>query len=233
MAQSCSRRAPKSLAVPRHFIGSLTEVFPVIRVSATLFLLACGCKTATIPEPNPVGREDASKAKTPPVIAKPLKTNPVGKEIKVLPNHKDKSTEASGGIVAIGTGDSAKIIEETIRREVGIPTGQLTAGILWKVQKLYLIEEGITDLGSLSALQNLKVLNLRDNAIDNLSPLSKLVGLEKLGLDGNRIKDLSPLSGISGLQVLEIARNPELNITEVQKLQKTLPKCSIHHDLDE
>ena len=135
--------------------------------------------------------------------------------------------------VVLGRGESAKLIEGAIREQISVPSGKLTERMVWKVQELYLIDRGISDLGAIRPLRNLKVLNLRDNSISSLSPLSSLGSLEKLGLDGNLVSDLSPLADLKGLRFLEVARNPELTIGQIHKLQKILPGCTIYHDLEE
>jgi Leucine-rich repeat (LRR) protein len=49
-------------------------------------------------------------------------------------------------------------------------------------------------------------------------------------LDRNQITDLSPLAGLKQLISLTLPNNPKLTRAEIDKLQKALPNCEIHHD---
>jgi len=65
----------------------------------------------------------------------------------------------------------------------------------------------IKDLEPLSALTNLKELNVQYSKIKDIKPLSALTNLEKLNLSNNRIRDLKPLSRLTNLEKLYLSHN--------------------------
>ena len=208
----------------------------IIRPKAVLILLllSSGCKPSPMPEsavPSTVSKDRGS-----PDVSTSVKdsgTRAHVRQDKVSAERKPVQAQLPDRDVVLGRGESAKLIEGAIREQISVPSGKLTERMVWKVQELYLMDRGISDLGAIRTLRNLKVLNLRDNSISSLSPLSSLGSLEKLGLDGNLVSDLSPLADLKGLRFLEVARNPELTIGQIHKLQKILPGCTIYHDLEE
>ena len=216
-------------------MGNLSKVRAILIIGPIVFLLFAGCKPTPGPQEKPPEPKVTRNSTPPPTPSKPRKAEAdriVLKPREVLAKPQVQPEEAVGKPIDIGKGRSAQVIEAAIREQVGASVGSLTMASIMKVKELYLVGEGISDLSPLSTFKNLKILNLRENSVKNLSPLANLTGLEKLGLDGNAITDLSPLAGIKGLQVLEIADNPGLTLTKIEQLQKTLPKCSIYHDLD-
>ncbi|NEQ67274.1 MAG: leucine-rich repeat domain-containing protein, partial [Symploca sp. SIO2D2] len=70
----------------------------------------------------------------------------------------------------------------------------------------------------LSALTNLKELNLRVNRIKNLEPLSALTNLKKLNIESNKIKDIQPLSTLINLEVLNLSTNRIKDIKSLSAL---------------
>jgi Leucine-rich repeat (LRR) protein len=102
---------------------------------------------------------------------------------------------------------SAKIIDSTIRRKLGKPSGTLTQTDMDQVDELNLSGRGITDISSLSRLPNLK----------------------GLGLNHNQLTDLTPLAGLRMLRRLEITANPGLKEPEINRLKAALPNCKIDY----
>ena len=97
---------------------------------------------------------------------------------------------------------------------------------LTNLERLYLSNNQISDLSPLTELTNLEWLYLSQNKITDLSPLAGLTNLEWLWLHENQNSDLSPLKGLTNLKWLYLRGNP---ITDEQQamLKKALPNCRI------
>ena len=78
---------------------------------------------------------------------------------------------------------------------------------LSRLENLSLLNNDITDIEPLKELKALKSLALGWNMISDVSPLSELTNLETLGLWNNQIQDLSPLAGLKNLVYLDVAYN--------------------------
>jgi internalin A len=126
---------------------------------------------------------------------------------------------------------------------------------LAELEYLTIQNNKITDLAPLAELKALEVIDLRGNQVTDLTPmagmhqvkwlsiegnqlsdeqlqhLKGLVELELLGLSFNQISDLGHLSQLSKLGHLLLFGNPNLTRSEVDKLQKALPKCTIRHNV--
>ena len=96
------------------------------------------------------------------------------------------------------------------------------------VERLFLIDNSITNLSPLQDLHKLRILNISGTAIEDLSPLAHLENLEIIDASNTPITDLSPLSNklcltelflnncpISDLSSLQ--NTPELNWLEIAK----------------
>jgi len=103
---------------------------------------------------------------------------------------------------------------------------------LKQLEKLNLSDNQNLDLASLPSLLELKELRLENNEISDLSPLSGLAKLEELYLNCNQIEDLTPLMEIGNLESVELKGNSYLPKPQIDKLQKSLPKCKISHDYE-
>jgi len=97
---------------------------------------------------------------------------------------------------------------------------------LTNLERLYLSNNQISDLSPLTELTNLEWLDLSGNPITDLSPLKGLTNLKRLFFSNNPISDLSPLAGLTNLEFLYFYDNP---IPDDQKamLRKALPNCDI------
>lgn len=125
-----------------------------------------------------------------------------------------------------------KTVESVIRVAVGKLKGELTQADYAKVSKLVIEGTGggaFSDHSQLSNLSNLTELTISHGTITDLRPLSGLVKLEKLNLFRNEISDLTPLTGLKQLKLINLRDNPRQLKTEIDKLQKALPKCEILH----
>ena len=93
-----------------------------------------------------------------------------------------------------------------------------------QLEQLGLWKNQIADLTGLENCTNLTELYLDDNNISDISSLSGLIQLEKLGLGRNQITDVSALTNLTSLSELDLSRNQITNIlslsglTQLQKL---------------
>ena len=146
--------------------------------------------------------------------------------------------------------DSAKEIEDRIRRRINKPTGELTRtdyeritdltinsrrlgtviGLekLPNLKNLYLENNQLTDVNGLKNLTNLERLLLGGNNLTDVNGLKDLPNLKTLGLSGNDLANLQGLENLTNLQLLILRDNKRLSKKQVAELQKALPKCEIH-----
>jgi hypothetical protein len=86
----------------------------------------------------------------------------------------------------------------------------------------------------LKNMHRLQVLGLAGYEISDLSFLTQLNQvIIAVDLSANKITDLTPLAGLTHLQEINLNDNPKLTKAEIDKLQKALPKCKIHHNAKE
>ena len=127
------------------------------------------------------------------------------------------------------------------------------------LRELHLERTTITDIPPLNGMVKLEYLILSYNKVplDQLNQfLKNMHRLQVLGLAGceisdhsflpqlnqiiigvdlssNKITDLTPLAGLAHLREIILSDNPNLTKTEIDKLQKALPKCEILHNAKE
>ncbi len=89
---------------------------------------------------------------------------------------------------------------------------------LHTLRKLFLFDNQISDLSSLSTLKTLELLDLNNNKISDLSPLTSLTSLNGLYLGNNNISDLSPLSILTSLNRLGLFNNNISNLSPLATL---------------
>ena len=85
--------------------------------------------------------------------------------------------------------DSAKIIEEAIRKTINKPEGELTPDDLNGITSLNLEDTLVTDLAPLKSLSNLQNLRLAGAPVSDFSPLESLKNLKNLWLDNMQASD--------------------------------------------
>ena len=78
----------------------------------------------------------------------------------------------------------------------------------------------VADLSALSALPELRRVNLSDNAVTDAGPLALLADLERLDLSDNAVEDLWPLSGLAELRVLDLSGNRVTDVTALAGLPR-------------
>ena len=117
-------------------------------------------------------------------------------------------------------------LEKAIRQYLKMTDDEpLTRGRALRVTELALSGGGktyadkISNLGGLSAFENLEVLDLQENRISDIGELSSMKQLQKLKLERNQVKDLTPLGGLESLTTLEAAYNQIDDLTPVYSLK--------------
>ena len=98
-------------------------------------------------------------------------------------------------------------LEAAVREELGMPTGDLTRGVLETVTYLRAWQRGISDLAGIEACVNLASLALPHNKIGDLSPVAELTDLEFLDLRNNQIEEISALALLQQLEMVELGAN--------------------------
>ena len=124
-------------------------------------------------------------------------------------------------------GNLNSLILSDNRVESVVPLGGLS-----HLEYLDLRHNRITALKPLAGMKSLKTLYLSANYIEDLTPLAGMTELERLYLHDNKVVELASLSGLKVLRVLTLAKNPELFLEEVEKLQVELPMCNIRHNAE-
>ena len=89
----------------------------------------------------------------------------------------------------------------------------------------------LSDISSLSALENLEYLSLDYNGISDLVPLSELANLQELYVRLNNVSDVSPLVGLTGLTTLRLSGNPVENASVLYPLTQQDPPVDIDIDV--
>jgi len=117
-----------------------------------------------------------------------------------------KKEDGNTGVVKPNLPSPKAVVEEAIRKAAKKPTGELTETDLEKVRRLDLSFKKLTDVKGLENLTQLTFLNLSANRLTELPSLEKL----------NRLK------------TLRLWNNPAIPKTQIDQLQKALPKCKIY-----
>ena len=117
-----------------------------------------------------------------------------------------KKEDGNTGVVKPNLPSPKAVVEEAIRKAAKKPTGELTETDLEKVRRLDLSFKKLTDVKGLENLTQLTFLNLSANRLTELPSLEKL----------NRLK------------TLRLWNNSAIPKTQIDQLQKALPKCKIY-----
>ncbi len=86
--------------------------------------------------------------------------------------------------------------------------------------ELYIGNNQISDISALSELKTLNVINLMTNEISDLTPLAELEELHTLILDHNMISDASPLTSLDNLTVLNLGSNNNNSFADMQTISQ-------------
>ena len=117
-----------------------------------------------------------------------------------------------------GTGRDANIIREAVARKLGKNPQELIAADYKKVEQLDLSRSEISDIQTLEAMTELKILHLYDTGVSDLAPLKALTDLRELRLSRTNIKNIEPLSTLTGLKGLWIDGTQVSNIEPLKGL---------------
>ena len=82
----------------------------------------------------------------------------------------------------------------------------------------------------LEKLTKLKELFLQSNNLTDVKGLDNLTQLATLNLSANQLTNVKGLEKLTQLKVLNLNNNSDLTKTEIDELQKALPKCNIVHN---
>lgn len=105
------------------------------------------------------------------------------------------------------------VLEQKIRAQLNIPTGEITINDTEGVTELYLgnpwqevipEETKISDISALKYFTNLFKLDIYGNNIEWIHSVRSLTGLKILNLSGNKISDIVPLSKCTDLIILNL-----------------------------
>lgn len=96
-----------------------------------------------------------------------------------------------------------------------------------KLQNLYLSNNNISDITTLSAVTTLETLDLSNNKIKDISPLSELQNLSILNLSDNNISSIEALTPVSSILKINIKNN---KIRYLKGLENSLKLCEIIAD---
>ena len=142
------------------------------------------------------------------------------------------------------------ILEKAIRMRIKKPTGELTEADLEEVTSLSFDDKKLTEVPKgleklphlfgltfyenqlasvkgLKKLTQLEGLGLHRNKLTSVKGLGKLTELRELYLSYNQLTDVKALEKLMQLEGLELKYNPALTKTQIDELQKALPKCKI------
>ncbi len=121
------------------------------------------------------------------------------------------------------------VLEAALRKEVGIPSGDVTTKDLAKVTQLSIdrdyeqTPDPTTQVHSLAVLTHctkLDTLHLNFQNISDMKPLQNLKKLKVLELGGNPITDLSPLLKLTALETLTLYNCQAQDYSPLSKLKK-------------
>jgi len=139
-----------------------------------------------------------------------------------------KKEDGNTGVVKPNLPSPKAGVEEAIRKAAKKPTGELTETDLEKVRRLDLSFKKLTDVKGLENLTQLTFLNLSANRLTDVKGLEKLTQLTFLNLSANRLTELPSLEKLNRLKTLRLWNNSAIPKTQIDQLQKALPKCKIY-----
>jgi len=111
-----------------------------------------------------------------------------------------------------------KALEESVRRGIDKPNGELTISDLKKITKLIASGKGISNLKGIDYCTNLRSLDLSNNNIEDIAYLSRLDKLNLLDLSYNQIKDISPIENKKSIETLYLNNNSISDISTLKTL---------------
>ncbi|SMG10945.1 hypothetical protein SAMN05661096_00365 [Marivirga sericea] len=86
------------------------------------------------------------------------------------------------------------------------------------VEQLVLEKVGLSNLESIFAVKDVRILSIKESPITDLQPLNRLSNLEKLTLDFSAVSDLRPLERMENLRYLSLKGTQIKNIKGIETL---------------
>jgi hypothetical protein len=208
---------------------SIAMKWQLILIVFLPFLLVCGCqfnadRTEPIPESKPALNEVNQAVDSTVVIFPDDNLEAAVRNALYIEGIRQKDDELLGKSLneAITRADLAKLtVIEAAGKDIMYLDG---LEYCVNLKELYLPENQIGEIHSLSPLTNLDKLNLGANQISDIAPLASLTSLTVLDLYVNQISDVSPLSLLTNITNLYLFRNrisdisPLANLAELAEL---------------
>ncbi|WP_409343257.1 stalk domain-containing protein [Paenibacillus sp. MBLB4367] len=139
-----------------------------------------------------------------------------------------------GSANAQSAGIEDPVLEQAIRKQLGIEDRELASKDLLKLTSLYPQEkEKIKSLKGLEQASNLQKLYLPGNEISDIKPLENLISLNFLALDGNEIEDICPISHLYRITKLVISENKIQNIDCLSQLYGLTDLLAGHNQISD
>jgi Leucine-rich repeat (LRR) protein len=110
-------------------------------------------------------------------------------------------------------------LEATIKKELAIGEGNITANDAERLVNLSANYQDIQSLEGLQYFKNLKRVELSYNKVRDISPLKELQNLENLVINHNDVREVSPLKYLQKLSTLDLAYNYVKDVTPLKNLQ--------------
>lgn len=102
-------------------------------------------------------------------------------------------------------------------------------GACQKLEVLILANCGLSNLGPLSTLEGLRILDLSDNSISSITPLADLATLDELYLGHNALTVLPSFRGLKTLRILDLSYN-SLDYVGSLSTCTTLERLNLEHN---
>lgn len=113
-----------------------------------------------------------------------------------------------------------KLFEQEIRRNLNIPTRDITKKDMRELTSLSISSVPIKNISGIEHADNLSSLKIVNAQISDISALSTLSKLDFLSLHENQISDLTALSHLTNLKTLDLALNKISDISPLSNLVK-------------
>lgn len=132
----------------------------------------------------------------------------------------------AGGAQAVVFDDP--VLEAALRKELGIPVGDVTQKDLARVTKLGIARDyeqnpdpaaQVRSIAVLAYCTKLNTLQLNFHNISDIAPLGGLKKLKTLELGGNPIADITPLKNLTALETLALYNCQAQDYTPLAKLK--------------
>jgi len=78
----------------------------------------------------------------------------------------------------------------------------------------------VVDIKPLYMLKNLNILNLSNTLVSDINPLNNLINLESLYLSNTKVSDLEPINKLANIKWLNLAKTPISDLTMLADLEK-------------